>query len=585
MSSTARSGLRPAARLVAQLVRPHRRLFAISVAGAAVFGACTVLSSMVVRKVTDDVIGPRFRDGAVEAGTVAGVLGLLVLVSVVRATGVVVRRTWATRTVWRSTEHISNEVVDRLVEQPTPWHRRQTTGDLLTRAGVDAEASTAVLSPLPFSTGVVVMVVFSTVLLLLSDVWLGLGAAVVFPALGVLNVRYQRRVDRFYDDAQAALGLLSAAVHESFEGVTVVKSFGAERRETERLATIAGRLREARLGAVRLRSAFEALLDVMPTILTIGLLAAGAFRVRAGSMSVGELTSFIYLFTLVILPLRLIGFTLSEVPYSLAGWSRIRALLEQPVEPDPATWIRRDATDIVVSGVRFGHDGDRDALCGVDARIRGGRTTAIVGATGAGKTTLLDVIGGLVQPREGFVSVPPGAVCTVLQEPFLLADSVRENVTLGLEVEDQAVVAALAVAEAGFVHELPSGLDTEVGERGVGLSGGQRQRVALARALVRRPAVLLLDDTTSALDPSTEARVVANLRQALADSTVVAVASRPSTIALADDVLYLAAGRVVAHGSHEELMASQPGYRALIEAFEHDRAAMDAERAAESGDV
>lgn len=190
---------------------------------------------------------------------------------------------------------------------------------------------------------------------------------------------------------------------------------------------------------------------------------------------------------------------------------------------------------------------------------------------------MLHLIAGLIPADRGTVTVPEAGAEVVFQEAFLLAGTVRDNITLGADVPDDAVELALQVAEADFVHLLPHGLDTEIGERGVGLSGGQRQRLALTRALVRRPAVLLLDDTTSALDPGTEAKVIANLKAALTTTTVVAVASRPSTIALADDVLYLVDGEVVAHGLHDELMDAVPAYRQLIEAFEHDRAALDAE--------
>ncbi len=564
--------------LVRALLRHHKRTFFIAVGGAAVFAACTVASAAMIRVITDDIIHPRFEEGSVSAGTVAGVLGVVVLLGVVRAVGVVVRRTWAGRTSWGVTDSISGEVVDRLVAQPVPWHRRQSTGDLITRAGVDAEAATAILNPLPFASSVVVMILLSTGWLLLTDWVLGLAAVCIFPLLIALNIAYQHRVDAFYNTAQEELGTLSAAVHESFDGVTVVKSFGAEQRETERLARIASRLREARLSAVRLRSLFESLLDGIPTAINIGLLVGGAYRVRDGAMTVGELASFLYLFVLLVFPLRLIGFALSELPHSLAGWSRIRALLDQPLAPDPALALARTETnDVVLDGVHFSHDGEREVLAGVDAEIAGGRTVAVVGATGAGKTTLLHLVAGLVPATAGTITVPADGVELVFQEAFLMAGSVRENVTLGLDVGDDASDAALAVAEAAFVHDLPQGLSTEVGERGVGLSGGQRQRLALARALVRRPAVLLLDDTTSALDPATEAKVLANLRAALTRTTVVAVASRPSTIALADDVLFLADGTVVAHGRHEELMGSVLAYRQLIEAFEHDRAAMDSQ--------
>ena len=203
------------------------------------------------------------------------------------------------------TESLTAEVIDRVVAQPVPWHRQQRTGDIITRAGVDAEAATHVLNPLPFASSVVLMLILSAVWLLITDVWLGLAAVAVFPLLIALNVTYQRRVDKFYDAAQEELGKLSEAVHESFDGVTVVKSFGAESRETERLSVIASRLRNARFGAIRLRSTFEALLDGVPTVVNIVLLVAGAYRVRSGAMTIGELTSFIYLFTLLVFPLAI----------------------------------------------------------------------------------------------------------------------------------------------------------------------------------------------------------------------------------------------------------------------------------------
>lgn len=566
-------------RLVRALLRTQKRTFAVAVLGAAVFAACTVASAMMVRLITDDVIAPRFRDGSVPARRVALVLGGLVALGLVRAAAVVVRRTWAGRTSWGVTERLSAEVIDRLVEQPVSWHRRQTTGDLITRAGVDAEASTAVLSPLPYSSGVVVLLGLASVWLVVTDPILGVAAVCVFPVLLAINIVYQRRVDRHYNTAQDELGRLSAAVHESFEGVAVVKSFGAEARETERLAVIARRLREARLSAVRLRSIFEALLDSVPTVVNILLLMGGAFRVRSGDMTVGELTSFMYLFTLLVFPLRLVGYTLSELPHSLAGWQRIRSLLDQPLEADPTMSLRRGADNSIKAvDLHFRHEDDREVVRGVNLDIEAGRTVAVVGATGSGKTTLLHLIAGLVAPSQGAITVPQGGVQLVFQEGFMLAGSVRENIAFGAELQPDAVELALQVAEARFVDSLPDGLDTEIGERGVGLSGGQRQRIALARALVRRPGVLLLDDTTSALDPSTEANVLANLRAALNSTTVVAVASRPSTIALADDVLYLVDGEVVAHGLHDELMVDVPSYRALIEAFEHDREAMERDR-------
>ena len=203
-----------------------------------------------------------------------------------------------------------------------------------------------------------------------------------------------------------------------------------------------------------------------------------------------------------------------------------------------------------------------------------GRTVAVVGPTGAGKTTLLEVIDGLMAPSRGSVAVAGGSRAMVFQESFLFAESIRENVLLGLDVPERRLRAALELSQsAGFVDELPDGVDTVVGERGITLSGGQRQRIALARALVRRPQLLLLDDATSSLDPTTEALILTGLHRELEGVTTLVVASRPSTIALADEVVFMVGGRVAAQGGHDELLTTQPLYRNLVEAYERDRGA------------
>jgi ATP-binding cassette subfamily B protein len=561
--------------LIVSMVRLHPRLFVVAVAGASVFALCTVASSYAVRWVIDNVILPRFEEGSVATGTVVAGCTLVIGIGVVRAFGVIVRRSFAGMTQWRIAETLTDGVIDRLVEQPASWHQRRPDGELVARAGVDSDAAVSVLAPVPFATSTVLMVVVAAIWLLVTDVVLGAVSVLLFPVLIFMNIVYQHRVERHYDTAQQHLGALSAGVHESFEGVQLVKAYGAERRETERLSSMAGDVRDARIRAVRLRGTFEAALEVVPSLANVALVWIGAYRVRSGDVTVGELSSFVFMFSLLVFPLRLIGYALSEMPHSMSGWTRIRAVLDEPTEPDPSDGIRPApaGTGVRLDDVDYTFDGEQErTLADVALDVPVGHIVAVVGPTGAGKTTLVEVVAGLVAPTSGAVSLIEGARAIVFQEAFLFAGTVRDNVEVGTPFGDDAVWEALRLASAEhFVRDLPHGLDTVVGERGVSLSGGQRQRIALARALVRRPALLLLDDTTSALDPATEARVLGSLRSALAGTTVVLVASRPSTIALADEVAYLADGRVVAHGAHIDLMATQPGYRMLVEAFESDR--------------
>ena len=561
---------------VKAMVRRQPKTFAVAVAGASLYALCTVASSVVIRWVIDHVIVPRFEEGEVATATVVTGCALIIGVGVLRAIGVVIRRSFAGITQWRIAQSLGDDVVDRLVEQPASWHQRQSDGQLVARAGVDIDTTVGVMAPIPFATGTVLLVVVSAVWLILTDAVLGLVAVSVFPVLMLLNVVYQKRVDRHYDSAQQALGNFSGAVHESFEGVQLVKAYGAEERETVRLSSMAGQIRDSRIRAVYLRGTFESLLEVIPSLTNIVIVVLGAMRVDSGEVTIGELSGFIYMFTLLVFPLRLIGYALSELPHSSAGYRRVRSTIDDPIEPDPELSIERLAPPaaVVLDDVSYRFaDVSEPTIEHADLTIADGSVTAFVGATGSGKTTLVELIAGLVRPTEGAVALEDGARAIVFQEPFLFGGSVGDNVRVGLELDDDQVWAALRMASAdGFVAALPEQLDTLVGERGVTLSGGQRQRVALARALARKPRLLLLDDTTSALDPATEMAVLGNLRAGLDGATVVMVASRPSTIALADDVLFVEGGRITAHGTHDELMDRVPAYRQLVEAFEHDRA-------------
>ena len=570
-----RSRLRVGFALVRDLLRFHPRIFAIAVGGASIYAVCTVASSFGVAYIVDQVILPRFETEKIDAGVYFIGAAIVIGIGLLRAFGVVVRRSYAGISNWRTVESISMLLVKKIMAQPVSWHKKKMTGDLVARVGVDSDAAAEVLGPLPFSTSVVLLVFLTGGWLIVVDVPLGLVAISVIPILLLLNVGYQRRIDKHYDTAQHELGALSSAVHESFDGVMVVKAFGAEDRETRRLSVISTRLKDARVRAVSARSTFEALLDGVPSLVNILLLVIGAMRVESGSMSVGELTSFIYLFTLLIFPLRIIGYVLSSVPHSASGYKRVREVLDEPLMNDPHAMILASSAGVGVrlEGITYRFSDDLPAaLTDITLEISAGRTVVVVGATGSGKSTLLSVMAGLLQPDQGNVYIANRSSSIVFQEPFLFSGSIRQNIVMGRSSTDQLLENSLFLSAADkFVSALEDGVDTVIGERGINLSGGQRQRIALARAIAQGSSVLLLDDTTSALDTVTESIVVDRLRNAASIVTTVIVASRPSTIALADEVIFIESGKFSDQGSHDDLMVRNGNYRLLMQSFEHDR--------------
>ena len=563
--------------LLRQLLKLHPRPFLTAVAGASVYAICTVASSFGLGYVVDEVIIPRFQSDIISRQSFVTASCIVIGIGLLRAVGVVVRRSYAGISHWSTSESLSTQLIRHTMRQPTAWHQRHMTGDLVARIGVDSDTAASVLGPLPFSTSVVLLVALTSIWLVVIDLPLGLLAVTIIPLLFALNIGYQRRIDRHFDSAQKALGDLSEAVHESFDGVMVVKAFGAEDREHVRLGRISSKLKDARIKAVNARAIFEALVDGTPSLVNVALIAYGAVRVRNGALSIGELSSFIYLFTLLVFPLRIIGYLLSEIPHSSSGFKRVREILDEPLETQPVINILPQSSNLAVQIVdaSFSYaESDELIFSHVNFSIPAGSTVAVVGETGSGKSTLLKLIAGLIRTQHGSVHVAEGGSAIVFQEPFLFSGSLQFNLTLGKSIHIPDIARALwASVSEEFVSDLENGIDTIVGERGISLSGGQRQRIALARAIASGRKVLLLDDTTSALDPATESLVIERLSSLSNTTTTIVVASRPTTVKIADHVLFVHQGKVHELATHQTLMRNNQAYANLMKSFEMDRKA------------
>jgi ABC-type multidrug transport system fused ATPase/permease subunit len=600
--------LREGLGVLGRAVRDEPGIFAVAVTGSAVYGAATALTAIVIGAVTDQVIVPAFAQGHTTTAALTVAAMAIVGISVLKAAGIVTRRYFAGVMQYRLQARYRRRVTRQYLRLPLSWHHRHPTGQLLSNANADVEATWYPIAPFPMAVGVLVMLVVAVVAIVLTDPALAAVGLLVFPAILLVNFLYQRRLSPLATRSQALRAELSGVAHESFDGALVVKSLGREAAETARFAAVARELRDANVAVGRVRGAFDPVLEALPSVGVLAVLLVGSARVSAGTLDPGALVSVAYLLMVVAFPIRAIGWVLGELPRAVVGWRRVDRVLRATGAPsygDVPGGDGDDPVDLRVSDVSFaydGHGGDRDeshdVLRGVTLDVAPARTVAVVGPTGSGKSTLAALLVRLVDPRTGRVLIDgtdarslargavAGAVALVFQHAFVFEDSVRENVTLGGDFTDDEVWSALRLAQADrFVAALPGGLDSVVGERGATLSGGQRQRLALARAVVRRPRLLVLDDATSAVDPEVERRILAGLRQAGLPATVVVVAYRRATIALADEVVYVEHGRVLARGTHEELLAGSAGYRNLLTAYERDAAERAALRADEERDT
>ncbi|WP_228556146.1 ABC transporter ATP-binding protein [Catenulispora pinisilvae] len=585
---TQKSILRRGFGLLGVAIRTEPRVFAAAVGGSAVYGLMTVGAAWAVGWATDHAVLPAFKAGKVPVGATV-TAGLLILgVALAKVMGIIGRRLLAGVMQFRLQSRYRRAVSERYLQLPLSWHRRHPTGQLLSNAGSDVDMTWQFIAPLPMSLGVLIMMVAALVSMVLTDPVLAIVGFLLFPAIIVLNTVYQRFAAPRLAAAQEMRAGVAEIAHESFDGGLVVKTLGREDVETARFAVAADQLRDANIAAGRARAFFDPALEAVPNFGVLVALLVGTSRVASGAIQAGQVVQVAYLITLLAFPLRAIGWVLGELPRSVVGYARVKAVLDARGDMDYGTARApaAGAADVRLEHVDFGYAG-QDILRDVDLSLRPGSTVALVGPTGAGKSTLTGLLARLSDPDSGSVRLDgtdvrefargqiPAQVSLVPQQTFLFADSIRDNIRLDRDADDEQVWAALRLAQADrFVKRLPEGLDSVIGERGATLSGGQRQRLALARALIRQPRLLILDDCTASVDPQVEAAILGGLRAAAGEgtlaSTVLVVAYRKATIALADEVVYVERGRIIDHGPHLELVERCEGYRDLITAYERD---------------
>ena len=528
-------------------------------------------------------------DGPVAAGDPAGLLflgGLALLLGVVEAVLIFIRRWTQSASSIGMESTIRDDIYAHLQRLPVTFHDQWQSGQLLSRAISDLSVIRRFLS-----FGLLFLILNSatylTVVALLLHLYWPLGLVVAASAVPLYLFSHQftrayLRVSRRMQDQQ---GDLATLVEESAQGLRTIISFGRGPYLTARFADLARELHDTAVGKGRLLAHASARYDLVPNASLAVVLVVGAVAVADQQLTIGQLVAFVTLQLMLIWPIKSLGWIISHAQEAMTAADRIQEVLDT----SPSIVDRPDAIRIRVGEVRgelrfdnvtFGYPGTPEpVLRGVDLTVRPGETLAIAGLTGSGKTSLVSLVPRLYDVTGGRITLDGHdlrdlrldelrrCVGVAFEDPTLFSMSVRENLTLGRpDATDAEVHAAVRLAQADFVHDLPWGLRTRIGEQGLSLSGGQRQRLALARAVLGRPRVLVLDDPLSALDVHTEALVEQALRRVLVGTTALLVVHRPSTVALADRVALLDAGRIAAVGTHTELLATVPAYRAVLSA-------------------
>jgi ABC-type multidrug transport system fused ATPase/permease subunit len=570
---------------------PHLRIFARllgflgpykwSLAVSIVLAAASQAAALALIRVTQSVIDDGIRPG--EQETVWVLIGVIVALGLVKALLMVGRRFISGRQALGVEFDMRNALYGHLLRLSFGFYDRHQTGQLMSRATVDLQGVRFFLGyGLIFFAQNLFTIVGATAIMFWTDWQLALVAVAITPALIVLAYRYSRVSHPVLRDVQQKIADVTTVAEENIVGVHVVKSFAQEELEAEKFRLRSEAVFERTIDANRQRSLYVPLLSFIPLLAQAAILLLGGWMVVHDQLTVGEFFAFNLYVSLLIMPLRMLGMWIGQSQRATASGERIFQILDEPEEiadGPGAIELPPGEGRIAFEGVSFGYDPERPVLDGLEFDVEPGRSVAVIGHTGSGKTTLTalvprfyDVTAGRVlvdgtDVRDVTLTSLRRSIAVISQDPFLFSTTVRENVAFGApDATDEEIERAARLAQAHeFIAALPEGYDTVIGERGITLSGGQRQRVAIARAIVTNPRILILDDATASVDATTEARIRTGLREAMEGRTTLIIAHRLSTISLADEIVVLDHGRIVARGTEGELAETSPVYREIYE--------------------
>jgi ATP-binding cassette subfamily B protein len=507
--------------------------------------------------------------------------GVILAVGVVQAVCTGARRYAAFGLANRVETDLRMKLVAHLQRLHFAYHDHAQTGQLMAYANTDIQQVNLSVLLIPLTIASSLQMVAVVIILVHVNLGLALFALGALPFLNISAARFNHRMFPVGEALQQELSEVSGVVEESVTGIRVVKGFGAERLQRRRLADEASSVYDRSIDQARLRANFMPLIDLLPTLGLVGILWYGGHQVLDGNLNVGELAAANLYVLMLIWPLRMIGMLVGQLPRSSAAGGRINAVLatDPAIEDAPHAAALHDGPGHVqFEDVTFGYGNGRPVLDGLDLDIKGGEAVALVGATASGKTTVArliprfyDIGSGRItidgdDVREARLSDVRKSVGLVFEDTFLFSDTVRNNIAFAdSDAPMESVVRAAKLAGADeFVRALPDGYETVIGEHGYSLSGGQRQRIAIARAVLADPRILILDDATSSVDPTKEHEIREALAEVMRGRTTIIIAHRPATIALADRVVLLADGKVVADGTHESLLESSARYREVL---------------------